>query len=124
MLITGLLLLNLQTSGTLVDTFTDIIIIATLTALIPYAYAAAAQIYLFFADRQAFSTVHLIRYSVIATLALAYSCWAIWGAGADAIAKGFMLLLGGIPVYIWVRWEQHRDLAVPDEAETRERVLV
>jgi len=110
-LITGLLLMNVQTSGTIVDTFTDIIIIATLTALIPYAYSAAAQIYLFFADRTAFSGVHLARHSVIAFLALAYSSWAIWGAGTDAIAKGFMLLLCGIPVYIWVKWEQTRDAA-------------
>jgi APA family basic amino acid/polyamine antiporter len=42
-LITGLLLLNLQSSGTIVDWFTDIIIIATLTALIPYMLAAAAS---------------------------------------------------------------------------------
>ncbi len=114
-LITGLLLLNFQTSGTLVETFTDIIIIATLAALIPYALAAAAQIYLFFEDRAAFSGVHLARYSIIATLALAYSSWAIWGAGADAVRKGFMLLLAGIPVYIWARWQHRRTGPDPDE---------
>ena len=96
-LITGLLLLNLQSSGSIVEMFTDIIIIATLTALIPYMYAAAAQLYLFFADRDSFSAVHLARYSVIAFLALAYSTWAIWGAGYEYIAKGFMLLVAGIP---------------------------
>ena len=103
-LITGLLLLNLQSSGSIVEMFTDIIIIATLTALVPYMYAAAAQLYLFFADRASFSGVHLARYSVIAFLALAYSSWAIWGAGYEFIAKGFMLLIAGIPVYIWVKW--------------------
>ena len=103
-LVTGLLLLNLQGSGSIVDMFTDIIIIATLTALVPYMYAAAAQLYLFFADRASFSGVHLARYSVIAFLALAYSSWAIWGAGYEYIAKGFMLLIAGIPVYIWVKW--------------------
>ena len=107
-LITGLLLLNLQGSGTIVEMFTDIIIIATLTALVPYMYAAAAQLYLFFADRASFSAVHLARYSVIAFLALAYSTWAIWGAGYEYIAKGFMLLIAGIPVYIWVRWRQSK----------------
>ena len=61
MLITGLLLLNLQGSGTIVEMFTDIIILATLTALVPYLYAAAAQLYLFFADRASFSGVHLAR---------------------------------------------------------------
>jgi APA family basic amino acid/polyamine antiporter len=110
-LITGLLLLNLQSSGSIVDMFTDIIIIATLTALIPYMYAAAAQLYLFFADRASFSAVHLARYSVIAFLALAYSTWAIWGAGYEYIAKGFMLLIAGIPVYLWLKWRQTRERA-------------
>ena len=95
-LITGLLLLNLRSSGTLVDWFTDIIIIATLTALIPYMLAATAQLYLFFTDRASFSGVHFARYSVIAVLALAYSTWAIWGAGADPVRKGLMLLIAGI----------------------------
>jgi APA family basic amino acid/polyamine antiporter len=114
-LITGLLLMNLQTSGTLVDTFTDIIIIATLTALVPYAFAAAAQIYLFFEDRDAFSGVHLIRYTIVATLALAYSTWAIWGAGADAVRKGFILLLAGIPIFLWARWDHRRKEPAPLE---------
>jgi APA family basic amino acid/polyamine antiporter len=108
-LVTGLLLLYVQTSGTLVETFTDIIIIATLTALVPYAFAAAAQIYLFFADRPAFSGVHLARYTVVATLALAYSTWAIWGAGADAVRKGLMLLIAGIPFFLWARWRRIRE---------------
>jgi APA family basic amino acid/polyamine antiporter len=108
-LITGLLLLNLQGSGTLVDWFTDIIIIATLTALIPYMLAAAAQLYLFFSDRAAFSGVHFARYSVIAVLALAYSTWAIWGAGADPVRKGIMLLIAGIPVFLWTRWRYSRE---------------
>ena len=41
---------------------------------------------------------------MIAFLAMAYSSWAIWGAGYEYIAKGFMLLIAGIPVYLWVRW--------------------
>ena len=45
---------------------------------------------------------------MIATLAFAYSTWAIWGAGEEVIAKGFMLLLAGIPVYIWLKWRQSR----------------
>ena len=44
-------------SGSIVDMFTDIIILAALTALIPYLYAASAQLYLFFADRESFSAV-------------------------------------------------------------------
>jgi hypothetical protein len=41
---------------------------------------------------------------VIASLAFAYSVWAIWGSGEEWLAKGFMLLLLGIPVYVWLKW--------------------
>ena len=107
-LITALLALNFQQKGSVVHLFTDVIIIATLTALIPYAFAAAAEIYLFFTEPEAFSGVRFARDTVIALLALAYSSWAIWGAGEEYIAKGFMLLLVGIPVYLYVKWEQNR----------------
>ena len=105
-LVTALLMTNFQTEGSVVDTFTDIIIIATLTALVPYLYSSAAQLYLFFADRTAFSGVKLARHSTIALLAFGYSLWAIWGAGYESLAKGFMLLLAGIPVYLWVKWRR------------------
>lgn len=115
-LITVLLALNFQHRGSIVNLFTDVIIIATLTALIPYAFASAAQIYLFFADRQSFSGVNLARNAVIAFLALAYSSWAIWGAGYKPVTEGFMLLLGGIPVYLWVKWQQYRSEQTSDGA--------
>jgi hypothetical protein len=41
-----------------------------------------------------------------AGLAFAYSLWAIWGSGQEWLAKGFMLLLFGIPVYVWMKWRQ------------------
>ena len=49
----------------------------------------------------------------IAALAFAYSVWAIAGAGQDIIAKGFLLLLAGIPVYVGMRWWQQRDAGAP-----------
>jgi basic amino acid/polyamine antiporter, APA family len=107
-LITLLLALNFEQKGSVVDLFTNVIILATLTALIPYAFSAAAEVYLFVVDRDAFSGVNLARSTVIATLALAYSAWAIWGAGFKPVTEGTMLLLAGFPVFIWVRWRQSR----------------
>ena len=40
--------------------------------------------------------------AVIASLAFAYSLWAIAGAGADVVYWGFLLLFGGLPVYVWI----------------------
>ena len=28
----------------------------------------------------------------------------IYGAGAEVVCYGFLLLLAGVPVFVWVRW--------------------
>jgi basic amino acid/polyamine antiporter, APA family len=103
-LVTALLLLYVRSS--LVDTFYNLILLATLTTLVPYAYSAAAELYLLFKEPVLFSGARLARSAVVAVLAFGYSAWAIWGAGEKTIAWGFMLLLGGIPVFIWLKWRQ------------------
>ena len=116
----------------LVDAFTFVILLATLTTLVPYAFSAAAQAWLWLVEGEEFNPKHLIRDVVVATLAFAfvYSVWAIAGAGDDIVTKGFVLLLAGIPVYIGMRWWQVRQapkdaLPLPPEPVTEEpKVLV
>jgi APA family basic amino acid/polyamine antiporter len=88
------------------DRFTDVVLLATWMTLIAYAYAAAAEVILFVRERELFTWIKLARDSVIAGLAFAYSVWAIWGSGEEWLAKGFMLLLFGIPVYVWMKWRR------------------
>ena len=103
-LVSGLVLYNWNAS--FADRFTDVVLLATWMTLIAYAYAAAAELVLFFRERELFTWAKLARDSVIAGLAFAYSVWAIWGSGEEWLAKGFMLLLFGIPVYVWMKWRQ------------------
>ena len=42
-------------------------------------------------------------------LAFAYSFWMIYGAGQEYIAQGFLLLMAGIPVYVYIKWRQAED---------------
>jgi basic amino acid/polyamine antiporter, APA family len=107
-LVTALMLMN-YTKG-LVDAFEFVILLATLTTLVPYAFSAAAQAWLWLVERETFRPLHLVRDVVVATLAFAYSVWAIAGAGDDIVTKGFVLLLAGIPVYIGMRWWERRKL--------------
>lgn len=113
-LVSGLMLMN-YTKG-LVDAFTFIILLATLTTLVPYAYSAAAQAHLYFTEREIFERGRFVRDTVVAALAFAYSVWAITGSGKDIIAKGFILLLAGIPVYVLMKWWQAKQ-AEKDVAE-------
>jgi APA family basic amino acid/polyamine antiporter len=41
--------------------------------------------------------------AVVSVLAFVYAMFAIGGAGADTVLYGFLLLLAGLPVYVWVR---------------------
>jgi basic amino acid/polyamine antiporter, APA family len=111
-LVTGLVFMNYNAS--LVSQFTFIILLATLTTLIPYAFSAAAELMLFISDRDAFSMPRFAKDSIIATLAFAYSVWTIAGSGYQVVFRGFMLLLAGIPVYVFMKWRAATDsTAVP-----------
>jgi APA family basic amino acid/polyamine antiporter len=114
LLVTGLMLMNYTKS--LVDQFTFILLLATLTTLIPYAYSAAAEMYLLVADRARFQGRRLAIDGGIALLAFAYSVWTIAGAGADIVFKGFMLLMLGIPVYLYMKWRDAKEgrVVVPE----------
>ena len=112
LLVTGLVLYNWNASFG--DRFTDIVLLATWMTLIAYAYAAAAEVVLFVRDREQFTWAKLTRDTVIAGLAFAYSVWAIWGSGEEWLAKGFMLLLFGIPVYVWMKWRNRPAPLPPD----------
>ena len=103
-LVTILMLMN-YTKG-LVEQFNFVILLATLTTLVPYAYSAAAEVYMFFSEPERFSSKKLVRDTVIATLAFAYSIWTIIGSGKDVIAYGFILLMLGIPIYVGLKWRQ------------------
>jgi basic amino acid/polyamine antiporter, APA family len=113
----GLLLSSVLVSGLVLygwnqsfaHRFMDVVLLATWMTLIAYAYAAAAEVVLFFRERELFSWIKLGRDTFVASLAFAYSVWAIWGSGEEWLAKGFMLLLFGIPVFVWMRWRESRE---------------
>ncbi|GAA0265353.1 amino acid permease [Actinomadura nitritigenes] len=105
-LVTVLMVMNYNSS--LVDQFTFIILLATLTTVIPYAYAAAAELVLLATDRAAFSGRRLSVAAVIALLAFGYSVWAIAGAGYEVVYKGTLLIFAGMPVYAWLKYRENR----------------
>ena len=119
-LVTGLMLMNYNAS--LVDQFTFIILLATLTTVIPYAYAAVAELVLLATDRVAFSGGRLARDAVIALLAFGYSVWAVAGSGYEVVYKGTLLILAGMPVYAWLKYRDHHAHDQVVEAEVEEAV--
>jgi len=100
------MILALNASEALVDQFTFIILLATLTALFPYALCSLSELMLYFRDPASFEGERMLRSAGIASLAFAYSLWAIGGAGEEVVYWGFLLLMAGVPVYVAMAWRR------------------
>lgn len=98
-LVNILLIMNYQQS--MVDAFTFITILATLSFLPVYLLTAAAEIMLMFNGKGEFNFKIFIKKAIVPLLAFVYAIWTIYGSGAEIVMWGFILLLSGIPFYIY-----------------------
>lgn len=95
-------LIAMNHSRSLVSLFTFIILLSTLSTLVPYSFCSLAGFILQRRRGQERRLPWSTGAAVIASLAFLYSLWAIGGAGTDVISWGFLLLMAGLPVYVWV----------------------
>jgi APA family basic amino acid/polyamine antiporter len=100
LLVAGVLatvLVAMNYSRGLVELFTFVILLATLGTLVPYVFCSLALWLMPGRPRPAGAM------AVVGALAFVYAMFAIGGAGADAVFYGFLLLLAGLPLYVWAR---------------------
>ena len=93
----GSALVAMNYSRGLVELFTFIILLSTLSTLVPYAFCSLA-VWLMPVQEKLTGTA-----MAVSALAFIYAMFAIVGAGAETVFYGFLLLLAGLPVYVWVR---------------------
>lgn len=85
---------------TLIGLFTFLALLATLANLVPYLFCAMAALRLMKRD----GPVPLTPARAVVLLgAAAYAMWTLYGAGQETVFWGFLLLLSGLPVYVWLR---------------------
>jgi len=89
----------------LVDTFNFIILLAVMASLLPYALCALAELAISLSGGRGLTGYDLVKVSVLGLLGFVYSFWAIFGAGAEVVFYGFLLILAGVPIHIWIRWQ-------------------
>jgi amino acid transporter len=77
--------------------FTFIILLATLSTLIPYLFSTLARLKFIYANRD---IKIIVRLSVMPAFAFVYSVWAVMGLGVYTILWGLVFLCTGIPVYL------------------------
>lgn len=98
-LVNILLIMNYQKS--MVSAFTFITILATLTFLPVYLLTAAAEMMILFRNENNINLKIFIKKSFVPLLAFIYALWTIYGSGAETVMWGFILMLLGVPFYIY-----------------------
>lgn len=85
----------------LVNQFEFIVQFTVFVALVPYLFSAAA--YALIIIEKKMHPKSWVKTFVLSTLGFSYSLWAIYGSGSDTVYYGFLLLLIGITVYIYMK---------------------
>jgi basic amino acid/polyamine antiporter, APA family len=93
-LASALVLVQVTGSAQFAAIYALIVALATLTAAIPYAFCALAGV-----------LIGGRGVSIVDVVAFIFSLFVIYGCGAEAVLYGLLLLLLGIPVYVWQRRE-------------------
>jgi len=94
LIISGIMMMNYSKS--LIKAFEFMILLATLTCLVPYLFSSGTHILLALRSGKRWSWI-------IGSIAFAFSMWAIVGSGQEIVFWGFLVLMGGIPFYVWMK---------------------
>ncbi len=94
-ILVSLLMMMNYTRG-LVEQFEFLILISTLTSLVPYLFSMTSYIVIrieqkYLDNKRWFSSI------LLASLAFAFTFWTIAGAGQEIVYLGFLLLIAGVP---------------------------
>jgi APA family basic amino acid/polyamine antiporter len=94
----------------LVEQFQFMTLMATMTSVLPFLFVSAGYVITVMEKRPPVNAAGWLRILVPASIAFAFSLFAILGAGKDIVFWGFALLLAGTPFYIWNHWKRKRTL--------------
>ncbi len=83
--------------------YTFFVMLSVLSFLVFYAFGVASEIMLSGREIKRFTFAGFIKKTWLSFVALGYSIYTIVGAGAEYVMYGFLLLLLGIPVFIYVK---------------------
>ena len=104
--LSSIVMLMNYTEG-LVEQFEFIVQLTVLVILMPYLFTAAS--YALIVIEKKLHTKSWIKTFILSALGFAYSFWAIYGSGYETVFYGFLLMLIGIPVYIYMKWIKNKE---------------
>jgi APA family basic amino acid/polyamine antiporter len=90
----------------LVEQFQFMLLLATLTSIIPFALVSASYVVMVIRRKEPMTGADWAKVLVPASLAFIFSLLAVIGAGEKIVFWGLVLLLAGIPLYVWNIWDK------------------
>ena len=105
-LATGLVLVQLSGGPGFAAVYTTLVSLATMTAVIPYVFCSLADGLISRAG-----AVGLPHIGLVEAVAFAFSIFTVYGCGPTPVLWGLLLLLFGIPIYVWQQHERARAAA-------------
>lgn len=98
------ILIAINLAQGLVETFNFIVLLAVMASLLPYALCSLAELMIALRGGRSLAGPQLLKVVVLGLLGFVYSLWAIYGAGAEVVFFGFLLILSGVPIFVWIKW--------------------
>ncbi len=101
-------LVMMSLSGGLLEAFNFIILLAVMSSLLPYAICSLAEVMLMARARTVARPDGFWAAMTLGALGFLYSFWAVAGSGVVAVYAGFLLVLAGVPVHVFISWRNAR----------------
>ncbi len=101
-------LLLLYFSQSLLSVFKFVALLAILTTLLPHLYACAAELLLARRHPERYDPRSLTRVTIEASIGFLFVLWTMYGVGPESAMWGFLAIVAGTPLYVWLQRETHR----------------
>ncbi len=101
------LLMYMNYTRGLVEQFKFLILLTTLSVLVPYLFSTASYIIIKMQNKHVNTGGKSIPAIMLASLAFLFAIWLIIGSGQEIVYWGFVLLMAGIPFYVWIIWKKN-----------------
>lgn len=105
LLVSVLILMNYNES--LIDQFTIVILLSTLTSVLPYLVSSIAHLKMSDKSTPRYSPVN----TIITIFAAVFSAWIIYSIGLKTVIFGLILLLAGFPMYWYLQKQKPQKVA-------------
>ena len=102
-------LLMLNYVSNLTEAFDFMINLATLSFIPAYALTACAEIVLTFKKEHKLTVVSFLKHGFLSLIAFVYAIYIIYGAGSESAMWVFILMLIGIPFYVYKKLQNNEE---------------